>query len=407
MAPRATMKATSEEKRCRRRRQLCTVPQRGSLWDIMHDHQGISLFVLPICWTDLHTRLLGCRFTSLSPQPTQYLTPPHTYSSTLYGLERDISTIVSLETPRNILTKTRALRSIMSTLFPTHLSKPKSGAELDLRFGKRLYPKAARVQVLWKHPDATMSFDSATTWTSSRSTSQLMASMHVNTGSDAPILAYVSRSNLDHIRRNCFRIIGGPNKSYNWPVHRLQSLRSKNLIPSNPDEDPYFLAVIIALAQQAVYTDVSKSNIISPRTVKVRILTTAEEDEAFIVYTATVPAAFLMMFHEPDKAPAGDAEIKVDYTQVPLRPVLGLKERLGDVLGREVVGDFDPLNIDTFPDNEEDEDILNVTETTPKRRRDVLSEVFNASFSEDRESSSGDIIRKRRCLEEGRVGVVR
>lgn len=418
--PTATVTATTVEdatdkgtKRSPRRHH--TAPEIGSLWDIMHDHQGTSLYVLPICWTDMHTRLLGCRFVKQGPQqtpvPAASSSPrrsPRT-SATVVDIGSDLDSLMARDTPRNILSKTRALRNVISTLFPKNLCKPKTNAELSLRFGNRVYQKATRAQVVWKHHDASMSFDSATTWTSSRSPSQLLASMSVNIAGDAPVLAYVSRSNLNHIRHNCFRIIQGPNRTPNTPVHRLQTLRSKNLLPSNLDEDPHFVATIIALAQQQVYLDGARSSVMTPKDVTVRLFTTSEEDEAFIIYTATVPAAFLMMFHEPHKAPKASTELKIEYTHVPVWPVLGLKERLGQVLGSDVVGDFDPLNIETFPDD--DQQITSVAETvSPKRRREALSEVLNASFSEDRESNATEelhIINKRRCLEEGRVGVVR
>ena len=404
------MSTAIDTKRVRKVRRKHTTPEVGSLWDVLHDHQGTSLFVLPICWTDLHPKLLNCRFQQLPPQKTPTPTSSHSprrsprTSPTIVALGRDLDTLSSTETPRNMLTKNRALRNVMSTLFPTHLAKPKTCAELDLRFGGRFYPKAVRCQALWRHPDAAMSFDSATTWASNRSASQLISSMHVNFASDEPVLAYVSRSNLDHIRRNCFRIAPGPGRSYNGPVHRLQMLRSKNLIPSNLDEDQYFVAVIIAMAQHSIYGDGPRGAHIAPRDVKVRLMTTCEEDAAFIIYAATVPAASLMMFHEPHKAPASDAQIKVDYTRVPIWPVMGLKERLGQALGRDVVGHFDEHNMEMF----EEETLAPIPESaSPKRRRDVLTEVLNASFSEDRESSRDGNIGKRRCLEEGRVGVVR
>ncbi|ORY55121.1 uncharacterized protein BCR38DRAFT_452908 [Pseudomassariella vexata] len=409
-----TMTSTTEKKRPRRPRRNHIVPESGSLYDVMHEHQGLSLFVLPICWTDLHTRLLGCRFVQLPPQntptPSSSNSPrrsPARTSPTVVEIGRYLDTLMTTETSRNIMMKNRALRNIMMTLFPDHLSKPKAGlAELDLRFGGRLYQKAVRCQVLWKHPDACLSFDSATTWTSSRSTNQLLASMNVTVAAnDAPILAYVSRSNLDCIRNNCFRIAPGPMKSYNGPVHQLQKLRSKHLIPSNPDEDQYFIAAMIAMAQKTVYADGLRSNIISPRDVKVRLFTVSEEENTFLVYTATVPAAFLMMFHEPHKAPQENAKFDIEFTSVPVWPVLGLKERLGKALGEEVVGGFDELNIETY-DEEEEEELTSIPQvtTSPKRRREALSEVLNASFSED--SNCDDPLGKRRCLE-GRVGVVR
>ncbi|RYO85429.1 hypothetical protein DL766_006514 [Monosporascus sp. MC13-8B] len=229
----------------------------------------------------------------------------------------------------------------------------------------------------------------------------LVGSMSVNNSSatsDAPILAYVSRGQLNHVRRNCFRVLAGPNRIYNGPVHRLQALRSKMLMPKNQDEDQYILAVMITLAQQAAYSETTASGAtFNPRDLKIRVLSTSEDDDSFVVYTGIVPAALLRMFHEPEKAPRGDTKIQISYAQVPIWPVLGLKERLGQALGSEVVGDFDALNMETY------EDELPPTPETPspKRRREVLTEVFNASFSEDRDSDSPvEMLGKRRRLEE-------
>jgi hypothetical protein len=161
---------------------------------------------------------------------------------------------------------------------------------------------------------------------------------------------------------------------------------------------------MIAMAQQSAYADLRSGTGFIPRNVKVRVLTVAEEENAFMVYTAIVPSAFLSMLHEPDTAPTGNSQIKVEYTQVPVWPVLGFKERLGKALGADVVGNFDGVPMDTY----EDEMVSVPHSTPPKRRREALSEVFNASFSEDRESECpGDLFGKRRCVEEGRVGVVR
>lgn len=221
------------------------------------------------------------------------------------------------------------------------------------------------------------------------------------------MLAYISRSHLDHIRRNCFRIMSGPNRSFNGPVHRLQTLRSKNLMPSNADEDQYFVAAMVALAQQAVYADVqSRRTLFSPRDVEVRMITVAEEEECFIVYSAVVPAACVEMFDAPSKAPATTPDFTIKHTRVPVWPVLGLKERLGHVLGRDIVGDFNEHGMDTYED-----ELTPLPETpSPKRRREVLSEVLNVSFSEDRDANSpgtNDNMPKRRRIMEGRVGLVR
>ena len=216
------------KKRVARTRRKPTRPEAGSLWDTLCSHQGVSLFTQPICWTDQHTKLLGCRFSQrpsqTTPTPSSSQQSPRRSprtSPTVVTIGRDLDTLMSTESPRNIITKSRALRDVMQTLFPHALAKSKTCAELDMRFGGRCYPKVVRCQVLWKHPDASMSFDSATTWASSRSASQLMASMNVNVASDTPMLAYVSRSNLSHIRKNCFRISSGPGRGPNEPVRRL------------------------------------------------------------------------------------------------------------------------------------------------------------------------------------------
>lgn len=400
-----------EKKRVARTRRKPTRPEAGSLWDTLYNHQGISLFLQPICWTDQHTRLLGCRFSQrpsqTTPTPSSSQQSPRRSprtSPTVVRIGRDLDTLMSTESPRNMISKSHALRDIMQTLFPHALSKSKTCAELDMWFGGRCYPEVVRCQVLWKHPDASMSFDSATTWASSRSASQLMASMNVNVASDTPMLAYVSRSNLSHIRKNCFRISSGPGRGPNEPVRRLQQLRSKNLLPGNADEDQYFVAVMVAMAQHSVYADGPKSKSISLRDVKLHLLTTSEEDEAFIVYTTTIPAALLNMFHEPHKAPLSDSQFNIEYTHVPIWPVLGLKERLGQVLGRDVVGNFDETNLEMFDSGE----LTPIPEAvSPKRRCEVLSEVLNVSFTEDHEPGRESGMGKRRRLEEGRVGVVR
>ncbi|TGJ79820.1 hypothetical protein E0Z10_g8935 [Xylaria hypoxylon] len=199
--------------------------------------------------------------------------------------------------------------------------------------------------------------------------------------------------------------MSGPRGIPNHAVHRLHALRSKLLIPKNVDEDSYFVAVMVAIAQQSVYPDIRSSEGFMPRDVKVRVLTAAEEEDALIVYSATVPAALLSMFHEPDAAPTGNWKIKIEYAQVPAWPVLGLNERLGKALGSDIVGDFDTTLLNTLEDEEEE---LQPWETSsplfksdsPKRKRGVFSEVVNTSFSEDRESDRlKDMFQKRRRIE--------
>ncbi|KAI0472518.1 hypothetical protein F4859DRAFT_515362 [Xylaria cf. heliscus] len=413
-----------------RRRPIC--PAIGSLYDIMHDHAGVPLFTRPLYWTDLHTKVLGCRFVQLPPHtmptPPSSSTPkssslPSSPSSfqrmpripipqAMISIGQNLDALLATRKPltmRDTGEKDTAMTALLSTLYPGRLSEPLRYAELDILFGPYYYGGAASCQLLWHHADPdtnTMSFDSATTRAASqpvsRAASYSMPSIDV-TANNAPILAYVSRSHIDYIRRNFFRVTKGPNGAANEPVSRLQCLRSKAMIPKKKDEDPYFLGVMIALAQQSAYTNMRSASGFTPRDVKVRLLTVAEEDDAFIVYTATVPKALLSMFHKPDSAPTGNSEVIVEHAHVPIWPILGLKERLGKALGSDVVGDYDDTIMDTY-----EEEMTPVAESGSKKRgREALSEVFNGSFCEDCQhqpnSPSPSAKKKRRMKErEGR-----
>ncbi|KAI0484082.1 hypothetical protein GGR56DRAFT_612251 [Xylariaceae sp. FL0804] len=393
--------------RRRRIRRKHKSPEVGSLYDTMYDHAGESLFVLPICWTDFHKQLLGCRFIARpphnTPTPSSKLSPQQLRETPIpiFYKGRILDRLMSDNT--TILAKTIALRDILRMMYPNHLSKSRYSADLDLRFGHRRYPNAVRCQWLWQPVTcASASFSSATTVTASQSASHMMASMSVNVANNGPVLAYVSRDYLKKIRTNCFRIARGPS---NAPVCRLQQLRSKNLMPKNADEDQYLIAVMIAMAQHSVYGNMWQGTDFEPRDTPVRVVTTSEGEENLIVYSATVPEALLMMFHDPDKAPRGNTQFEIEYARVPVWPVLGLKERLGQALGADVVGDFANVPMDTYEN--ELQQPATPESASPKRRRGVLEEVLNASFSEDRESDChgrvlGKRTGKRICLEEGK-----
>ena len=91
------------------------------------------------------------------------------------------------------------------------------------------------------------------------------------------------------------------------------------------------------------------------------------------------------------------------------------KERLGQALGHEVVGDFHAAKATTASMETYEHELIATPETpspkvtpSPKRRRDVLTEVFNASFSEDRDFDGPAVpVSKRRRLAESRLEAVR
>jgi hypothetical protein len=150
-------------------------------------------------------------------------------------------------------------------------------------------------------------------------------------------------------------------------MFRLQQLRARMLVPSNSDHDAHFVGVFLGMAQKHFYPSLpitSRRDLrISPEQgippcpnfhdLKLRILTHDTDTLEFIVYTGYVTKEFLEKFHDPFKAPLDDDDaavsgLKIEYTRVPIWPILGLRERLGKTLGQEVVGAFNPGEIETW-----------------------------------------------------------
>lgn len=414
---------TKTRRLCRRR---ITQPEPGSLYDILHDHAGTSLFVVPICWTDRHSNLLGARFVKRAAvvKPVPDLVPgvwlepskmAQTLTSELHTLVREDAT------PARAFCKNRAMKHILSTLFPATLGRPKTGAELNLYFGHRVFRKVVRIPCIWKSPNSLdTSFDSCPTLPSSSFAQVAKAGRDVG----MPMLAYINKSQLAAIRKNLYGVLRGPDNNANEPVSSLQRLRSKMLVPADANHDPYIVAILLAMAQAHFYHESSsrsssqsssqggrKSVRIAPpsfRDVKVQVITHDEgsdSDPKFVVYTATVTAAFLDRFMSPHKSPkssTGDATtagLDISYTPVSFWPILGLKERLSKALGREIAGDsiydnpdyiglWDPL-LEPQP---QPRPIYHHPVTLKRRRadREPLSQVLNSSFEDDPPSSADD-----------------
>ncbi|KAK3306230.1 uncharacterized protein B0T15DRAFT_222135 [Chaetomium strumarium] len=411
--------ASQRRRPCRR----ITRPEPGSLYDILHDHAGTALHVAPICWTDFHSELLGAHFTErpaiVKPLPNIISNARLDPSKMAQILTYELHTLVRQDaTPARAFCKNRAIKSIMSTLFPTTLSRPKTGAELNLYFGHRVFRKMVRIPCIWKSPNSVdTSFDSCPTLPSS-SFAQMPKD---GRDSGMPMLAYISKSQLASVRKNLYGVLRGSKYGANEPVTRLNELRSKMLLPSNPDHDPYIVAILLSMAQAHFYRESSsrsssqssqrgrKTIRIPPpsfRDIQVQVITHDEGNNSspnFVVYTATVTATFLDRFMFPHKAPAPqDNEdsatgIEITYTPVSFWPILGLKERLSKALGREIAGDSiydDPDYIGLWDPLVEPEITPTYHPVSLKRRRggqrEPLSQISNSSFEEEEASFSED-----------------
>ncbi|KAK1948696.1 hypothetical protein LY78DRAFT_664769 [Colletotrichum sublineola] len=164
------------------------------------------------------------------------------------------------------------------------------------------------------------------------------------------------------------------------PVKELNTLYYKPSACVKANEDsihPFLAGVILALAQRPFYgkaippvTKRPYSSVVSPsftaefHDVVVHILTISNKD--FVVYKGVVAEALLRKFSYPaeNPQPTGKADgMRIEYTRVPIWPILGLRERLGKALGPDLVGNVDEDNIETRGMNVESND------GTPKRRR--------------------------------------
>lgn len=341
-----------------------TRPEPGSLYNILHNRSGQPLYVVPIRWTDRHSELLGARFKSAAvnkPVPDRdrmlHLKP----SDMAKALTSDLDTLVQKNTTP-VGAKNRAMKYIVSTLFPATLARPNSAA-LNLYFGHYVVSGVVHIPCVWSY-----------TTLPTKSFSQV--------DGDMPVLAYINRSQVAANRKDVYSV-----PKNNEPVSRLQQLRSKMLAPSDVNHDPYIVAVFLAMAQAHFYPDSSsqsssKSSSQSPKQIhiappsfrdtKIHIITHDKVNSSpnFVIYTAVVTATFLDRFMFPHKAPKSQenfrAGMDISCTRVSFWPLLGLKERLSKALGPEIAGDSiydDPLHISLW-------DPLVEPESLKRRRTD-------------------------------------
>ncbi|KAK5997768.1 hypothetical protein PT974_00127 [Cladobotryum mycophilum] len=404
-------------KRCVRR------PAKGSLFGLLGQNAGTSLFVRPICWTDLHAKLLGARFEELPPcdtplpcnvpgsPPTQGHLQP---SPTITILSDALSEILQPSAVHPILSS-NAVKTTLMTLWPTAFSKPQLLPELHIFFGGKVYHDAVRVQAMWNftsegsRASSQSSFKTVSTRPTDSHQGILASSPGIHNLANLPMLCYIGKNQLASIRRNLFRVAPGPGKSWNAPVFRLQQLRAKALVPADSDHDAHFVGIFLAMAQRHFYASptpsVRRESYWSPRKgkpprpnfqdLKLRILTHDNDTSDFLVYTGHVTAQFLDRFHNPYGNPCDDEDsevpgIKIEYTRVPIWPILGLRERLGKALGEDIVGPFDPENMETWEEDEAEKKNRN-----RKRKREALAQVFNGSFDEESDGEQQEMGEKK------------
>ncbi|KAH7108904.1 hypothetical protein EDB81DRAFT_849452 [Dactylonectria macrodidyma] len=344
-----------------------------------NEHADTKLFVLPICWTGLHARILGTRWRELPPcdspkstvkrgdPPTQGHLQP---SRTISALSESLTEILQPDAKDNSLCS--AITTVLKILWPKPFSELSQRSKLHLYFRDRVYRDAVRVQIMWNFltdKSRSKSFRPVSTCSADCfNTLAVDSSIYSQAPANLPMLCYIGGSQIANRRRNLLRVLRGlENNTGNEPGDRLRKLKAKLLVPSNSSHDAYLVGVFLAMAQKHFYPPPSVSSrrsslLTKERTIpsgpnfqniKLRILTHGTDTSDFIVYTGYVTKEFLEKFRNPSKRPrdSGEVElsgIRIEFTRVPIWPILGLRERLGQALGHDVVGHFSCNEIETW-----------------------------------------------------------
>lgn len=434
-------------RRRRRRRRRPARPAESSLQYLLRQHPGISLFVRPVCWLDLHSRLLGASFYELPPCQDPPSPPDLPWSSpvgllppsrALIPIYDSLAQMLLYGSKRPIL-GSLAVEITLSTFWPAAFANPQSLPQLPIYYGNRVYRDAVRTQLMWNYPwhspPPSPARDALSLDLPSLPLQDPYLPVAVGKPSGRPMLCYISKSQLAFFRQNPFRTIPGPGRAWNGPVYRLQQARSRALHPANLDHDPYFVAVFLAMAQHHHYPppppSAKRDSLWWPagdrpprpefEDLTLGLLTHDDDTAEFILYTGRVTANFLNRFHDPWRTPDDMAPVlELSYRRVPIWPVLGLRERLGRALDEDLIDLWDNTKIGSWQSAPEpapvpvpvpglggEQDAAGKGQRGSNKRA-ALAEVFNRNLEDeaDDEGESGRLGVKRRCLDKGSpVGV--
>ncbi|KAF5974090.1 hypothetical protein FBULB1_7922 [Fusarium bulbicola] len=219
---------------------------------------------------------------------------------------------------------TALLQMTLVTLWPEVFSKLETPASFDIHFDTRTYGKVVKVDAAWVSQSTRPTAVSGTSNMNPEQASLL----------DKVLICYAEmRRRLD------------PKPTDKDPNKRLSRLHHNLLLSPNPYHDAQFVGILLAMAQKEFYRKDFPGELPgSFIDTKIRIITLDRDTSEFIVYKGHITKEFLTAFHTPFEGEP-DEEIRlrdptITYTRVPLRPVLDLKGRLGEALGRDIVGDL-------------------------------------------------------------------
>ncbi|KAK5651149.1 hypothetical protein OQA88_13243 [Cercophora sp. LCS_1] len=271
---------------------LSRSPEPSSIDDILRSHSRDRLYILPLQWTAQHLDLLGCLFVlDEVPKPTD-----EGYRDNLPAYRILANNLLRL-----------SITEFKTTVIQAHLR------DYNIIYRKKVLPP--------RPPPSADDFGS-------RPVVKLPTNGVFSlsgTDSVAPVMAYLD---LEFVRsrRNASIKVSGSNRP-NPPIARLRRKIQRRLNPIREAEDPYIVAVLVALAQ-AVARDssvlaASQGEEVAPgATTKVYLLARPSDHPGLYFYKAHFPRAFLDRLDMPSHHFPSNA-VRISYHVIPLSPILG------------------------------------------------------------------------------------
>ncbi|KHN94738.1 uncharacterized protein MAM_07334 [Metarhizium album ARSEF 1941] len=337
-------------------------PAIGSLHDVLRRDNSTEWLVSPEYWTDKHSQVLGADFEELPP----FNVPVPQYIPGAYPSRGDSCRSSTVKLLDGLLSDSlpngsesgdeKAIGSIVAILWPYALPGFYHGLMLPIFLGDCYHPEAVLLPMAWPCPPE----------------SSLPSDFAPSPGPDGhPMRAmcYITKDRLAAMRRELI-FPEAYDEAYDPITSRVYRLKAKARMPANSNHDPYLVAMFLAMAQDhfhqvppSAHRRRQRSGIPSAgpafKDLKLRILLHDTQTRELIVHTGHITSNFLEYFYDPHNVPTstqgqGDAlGMKIQYTRVPMWPVIGLKERLGMALGEDLVGQFDPLEVETWDQENE------------------------------------------------------
>ncbi|KAJ6188737.1 hypothetical protein N7519_003645 [Penicillium mononematosum] len=140
-----------------------------------------------------------------------------------------------------------------------------------------------------------------------------------------PLVSYLHYTSVNGARRDKFEPCPGPRGTLNWIGQRILQKRLAQIEPKEWTEDPYFVCILLALAQlQEREVELPK-----PATYTARLLVTNVCDKEFIhLYEAEISAELLGALRSPETATKYTKWPTIRQRKLPYKPYNTFENRI-------------------------------------------------------------------------------